>query len=205
MRHIDRGEPLAEFQHFVESMSPKDWSDFVNGVHDLYEDCREVLAREQGYIGGYTEMPLKKNLHIDHFKKQSLFPGKVFDWRNWVVDEKNKSYGADKKDDNIRSRKENEKLINPVEEDPHTFFTYQANGNMIPLEALSKEDRERASFTIQAFNLNHELLRRKRMDMMCWVENYVAGGLSMTDVMDALKDCGFPSVLEYMEKEQGLK
>ena len=76
---------------------------------------------------------------------------------------------------------------------------------MIPLEALSKEDRERASFTIQAFNLNHELLRRKRMDMMCWVENYVAGGLSMTEVMDALKDCGFPSVLEYMEKEQGLK
>lgn len=199
MRHIDRGEPPMEFQQFVERKSPREWNVFAKKAHELYRSCRDILSEEQGNFSGYTEMPLKGNVHIDHFKKRSLFEEKMFDWRNFVVDEKNKSYGADAKDKRVCGKGENEKLINPVEEDPHAFFTYQANGNMVPLMSLSTEDEERARFTIEAFNLNHELLRRKRLDMMRVVESYVAGGLSMTDAMNALKDCGFPSVLEYLE------
>ena len=168
-------------------------------MYELYVTCRKVLMEEQGNISGYTEMPLKKNLHIDHFKKQSLFPRQMFDWRNFVVDEKGKPYGADRKDESIVLREKNEKLINPVEEDPHLFFTYQRNGNLIPVDSLSDKNRERAIFTIEVFGLNHEILRRKRLDMMCLVENYVAGGLSMAEVKSALTECGFPSVLEYME------
>ena len=199
MRHIHRGEPLAEFQRYVEKESPKDWESFSKEMYELYVTCRKVLMEEQGNISGYTEMPLKKNLHIDHFKKQSLFPWQMFDWRNFVVDEKGKPYGADRKDESIVLREKNEKLINPVEEDPHLFFTYQRNGNLIPVDSLSDKDRERAIFTIEVFGLNHEILRRKRLDMMCLVENYVAGGLSMAEVKSALTECGFPSVLEYME------
>lgn len=199
MRHIHRGEPLAEFQHYVEKEEPKDWESFSKKMHELYVTCRKVLMEEQGNISGYTEMPLKKNLHIDHFKKQSLFPRQMFDWRNFVVDEKGKPYGADRKDESIVLREKNEKLINPVEEDPHLFFTYQRNGNLIPVDSLSDKNRERAIFTIEVFGLNHEILRRKRLDMMCLVENYVAGGLSMAEVKSALTECGFPSVLEYME------
>ena len=116
-----------------------------------------------------------------------------------MVDEKGKPYGADRKDESIVLREKNEKLINPVEEDPHLFFTYQRNGNLIPVDSLSDKNRERAIFTIEVFGLNHEILRRKRLDMMCLVENYVAGGLSMAEVKSALTECGFPSVLEYME------
>lgn len=199
MRHIHRGEPLAEFQRYVEKESPKDWESFSKEMYELYVTCRKVLMEEQGNISGYTEMPLKKNLHIDHFKKQSLFPRQMFDWRNFVVDEKDKPYGADRKDESIVLREKNEKLINPVEEDPHLFFTYQRNGNLIPVDSLSDKNRERAIFTIEVFSLNHEILRRKRLDMMCFVENYVAGGLSMAEVKSALTECGFPSVLEYME------
>lgn len=84
MRHIHRDEPLAEFQRYVEKESPKDWESFSKEMHELYVTCRKVLMEEQGNISGYTEMPLKKNLHIDHFKKQSLFPRQMFDWRNVV-------------------------------------------------------------------------------------------------------------------------
>ena len=199
MRHIHRDEPLAEFQRYVEKESPKDWESFSKEMHELYVTCRKVLMEEQGNISGYTEMPLKKNLHIDHFKKQSLFPRQMFDWRNFVVDEKGKPYGADRKDESIVLREKNEKLINPLEEDPHLFFTYQRNGNLIPVDSLSDKNRERAIFTIEVFGLNHEILRRKRLDMMFLVENYVAGGLSMAEVKSALTECGFPSVLEYME------
>lgn len=204
MRHIDRGEPIVEYSHFVTKESPKDWvSDFVHVRHDLYEKVREKLKEEQGNISGYTEVPLKGNIHIDHFKKRSLYPqpDKVFDWYNLVVDEKNRPYGADKKDDTVRSPEENEKLVNPVKENPRDFFTYQANGNIIPLPSLTGSDRERADFTIKTFNLNHESLRRKRMNMMCQVENALTGGLTLEITKAVFKDYGFPSVLDYMEEE----
>ena len=191
-----------EFRQFVEKESPEKWDILVKGEHELYKKCRDILSKEQGNLSGYTEIPLKGNIHIDHFKKRSLFQEKekVFDWYNFVVDEKSKPYGADAKDRKICRREENEKLVNPVEENPHAFFTYQENGNMVPLMSLSEEDKERARFTIEAFNLNHELLRRKRLDMMRVVEKYRRGGLNFEDVRDVLKDYGFPSVLDYMEK-----
>ena len=200
MRHIDRGEPPMEFQQFVEKESPEKWDTFVRGKHELYKRCRNILSEEQGNLSGYTEMPLKRNVHIDHFKKRSLFQASEFDWRNFVVDEKSKPYGADAKDRKICRHEENEKLVNPVEENPHAFFTYQENGNIVPLMSLPEKDKERARSTIEAFNLNHELLRRKRLDMMRVVEEYRGGGLNFEDTREALKDYGFPSVLDYMEK-----
>lgn len=94
MRHIQRGEPLADFQRFVEKEQPDDWTeDFVKAFHGLYEICRKTLLEEQEGISGYTELPLETGIHIDHFRKRSLYPKQVFDWRNLVVDEKDKAMG----------------------------------------------------------------------------------------------------------------
>lgn len=200
MRHIQRGEPLADFQRFVEKEQPDDWTeDFVKAFHGLYEICRNTLLEEQGGISGYTELPLEKDIHIDHFRKRSLYPKQVFDWRNLVVDEKDKAYGAACKDKMVQGCKDYDLLINPIMEDPHAFFTYQENGNMIPRMSLSREDRERADFTIKVFNLNHEVLRRKRMDLMMLVEDYRRGGLDWEEMKVSLSAYGFPSVLEEME------
>ena len=209
MRHIQRGEPLADFQHFVEKEQPDDWTeDFVKAFYGLYEICRKTLLEEQGGISGYTELPLEKDIHIDHFRKRSLYPkrAQVFDWYNLIVAEKDKPYGAAHKDEMVRRCEDYDLLINPVAEDPHSFFTYQANGNMVPRVSLSKQDRERANFTIKAFDLNHEFLRRKRLDLMMLVEDYRKGGLDWEDMKISLAGYGFPSVLEEMEVggEKGL-
>lgn len=99
----------------------------------------------------------------------------------------------------VQGCKDYDLLINPIMEEPQAFFTYQENGNMIPRMSLSREDRERADFTIKVFNLNHEVLRRKRMDLMMLVEDYRRGGLDWEEMKVSLSAYGFPSVLEEME------
>ena len=199
MRKIDKGAPDPSFPEFVSQHHPTKWED----ANDLSHTWREyILEYEQHRLSGYTEEPVRlDSSHIDHFRKQSLFNTLVFDWNNFVVDSNNETYGAKCKDKFIKTREDNEKLINPVTEDASRFFTYQLNGTIDVADGLSEEDRARAEFTKDAFNLNEGgLVDRRRLIINTILEPYQ----DLTDdiILEALADEGFTSVVEQLLKER---
>ena len=202
MRKLDKGEPVQQFTDFIRRTHPERWED----AKDESQVWRKhIIEHEQSGLSGYTETPLHlEKSHIDHFKKQSLYPQLVFEWNNYVVDGKDDTYGARFKDNSIRNRADNEKLINPVVEEAQRFFKYELSGKIVPAEGLSEEDNERAEFTINTFNLNESSLvdRRKKIINMD-IRSFK--GLSDEDVLKALLPEGFASVVEQLLEERTKK
>lgn len=199
MRKLDKGEPVQQFIDFVHRNHPERWEEAKD---ESLVWRKHILEHEQYGLSGYTEAPLHlEKSHIDHFKKQSLYPQFVFEWNNYVVDGKDDTYGARYKDNAIRNRADNEKLINPVIEDAQRFFKYELSGKMVPADGLSEEEKEKAGFTIAAFNLNEGSLvdRRKKIINMD-IRSFE--GLSDEDVLAVLLPEGFASVVEQLLEER---
>lgn len=199
MRKVDKGAPMPSFTDFVSQHHPSRWED----ARDVSHTWREyILEYEQHRLSGYTEEPVRlDSSHIDHFRKQSLFNALVFDWNNFIVDSKNETYGAKHKDHVVRTREENEKLINPATEDASRFFKYELNGRVTLAEGLSDKDRARADYTMAAFNLNESgLVERRRVIINTMMEPYQ----DLTDdiILEALADEGFTSVVEQLLRER---
>ena len=199
MRKLDKGEPAQQFVDFMHRCHPVNWEEAIDESLDWR---RHILTREQHGLSGYTEAPLHlEKSHIDHFKKQSLYPHLIFEWSNYVVDGKDDTYGARYKDNAIRNRTDNEKLINPIVEEAQKFFKYELSGKIVPADDLCEEDNERAEFTITIFNLNESSLvdRRKRIINMD-IRSFE--GLSDEDVLAVLLPEGFSSVVEQLLNER---
>lgn len=141
---------------------------------------------------------------MDHFLKQQFCTVRQrFEWTNLFVDEHvgSEQYGADYKDNSkyspVKSLEDNQKLINPSLEDPHDYFEYVANGDIVPKSGLNPFQKDRADFTIKAFNLNGSLTNQRRV-VLRMVAAYKLGNCSAEDTKDALlADCSFPSMIEY--------
>lgn len=199
MRKIDKGAPMPSFTEFVSQHHPVKWED-AKDVSHLWREY--ILEYEQHRLSGYTEEPVRlKGSHIDHFCKQSLFNALVFDWNNYIVDSNNETYGAKHKDQVVRTRKENEKLINPVAEDASRFFKYELNGRIEVADGLNDEDHIRAEYTMEAFNLNESsLVERRRVIINNILEPYC--DLTDADILEALASEGFISVVEQLLRER---
>ncbi len=199
MRKLDKGKPIQAFVDFVNNNKPKDWEE-AKGVSRVWRE--HILNQEQHGLSGYTESPITLDgSHIDHFRKQSLFNKLIFDWDNYVVDSKDEAYGAKFKDNFIKTRKENEKLVNPVTEDASKFFKYEINGRIELADGLSKEDTERARFTRDAFNMNEgSLVERRRVIMSMILDAFI--DLTDDEIKDALQSLGFTSVVEQLLQER---
>lgn len=199
MRKIDKGTPQPSFTDFVRRHHPTRWED-ANAVRSTWRDY--ILEYEQHRLSGYTEEPLCfDSSHIDHFRKQSLFNTLIFDWDNYIVDSTNETYGARYKDKVVRTRVDNEKLINPAVEEASRYFQYELNGKINNADGLSESDRERALYTIDAFNLNESsLMERRRVIINTIMEPYQ----DLTDdvVLEALAAEGFISVVEQLLRER---
>lgn len=206
MRHIYKKEAPQSFKDFVNKKKPKVWKDIQEyDFTDGMKECRKyILEDEQMGLGGYTELPLsydREGIHIDHFKKRSLFISAkdIYDWNNFIVDVhvNNKSYGADYKDDNIKDRDSYNKIINPIEEDPHHYFQYMENGDIAPQADLSKIEKDKAEYTIEKFNLNHPYLRKRRSDIIKQLNSFSDNNFGCDIIKEALRAYGFLSVIEF--------
>ena len=199
MRKIDKGAPILSFSEYVRRNHPTKWED----ARDVRHTWREyILEYEQHWMSGYTEEPLQlANSHLDHFRKQSLFNTLIFNWDNFIVDQKNDTYGAKHKDIVVKTTDDNERLINPVTEDAAKFFKYELNGRIDVSDGLNNSDKERAEYTLDAFNLNESsLVERRKVILNTIIDSFQ----DLTDemVLKALAAEGFTSVVEQLLKER---
>lgn len=193
-----------DLARYVRSENPQKFEDIhhTSQYPDLYEECIVQLEIEQENLSGYTEKPLKNHIHVDHYRKQEWFNSQamVFGWDNMIADEHNRDFGADYKDTYLKAADDYANLINPVLEDPHSFFTYMDEGIIKPVDDLSPSDKIKAEFTIKAFNLKHKLLTDLRGDAIRLVNMYKTQGLDDDEIINAFEDYGFTSVVEYALK-----
>lgn len=97
----------------------------------------------------------------------------------------------------MNSLEDNQKLINPSMEDPHDYFEYVANGDIVPKSGLHRFQKERADFTIKAFNLNGSLTNQRR-EVLRMIAACKLGECSAEDTKATLLlSCSFPSLVEY--------
>ncbi|MBS7363143.1 MAG: TIGR02646 family protein [Paludibacteraceae bacterium] len=205
MRKINRSSPSVEFSKWVANNRTAQWGDFVKNAHDLYLDVRDLLGQDQDGVSGYTEKPLGKE-HIDHFKTRNLFPNPqcVFDWYNFVVDERDEpQFGSGVKDTIVDINDYNSNIIiNPIVEDPHYFFTYSLNGEIIPRPSLSDVEKSRAIRTIELFNLNHQTLVSCRADIInffqCLNDEY-----TIDQMENDWRNSGFYSLYDFYRENVG--
>lgn len=204
MRKIVKREPLPILSDYVRKHKPTRWE---NVPFEIRANVREyILNSEQSGFSAYTERKLDgadESLHVDHFLKQQLCIKERFEWTNLFVDEHagSEQYGADYKDNSkhspVKSLEDNQKLINPSLEDPHDYFEYVANGDIVPKSGLNQFQKVRAEFTIKAFNLNGSLTNQRR-DVLRMIAAYKLGNCTAEDTKDTLSlSCSFPSMVEY--------
>lgn len=200
MIQVLKGKPS---QDFLNLKNVSDWDREVSRTVKV-SVRKYILVDEQNGVSAYTEKPLDeedKNLHVDHFYKQVLYPSRSMDWNNLVVDEHNKNYGADHKDSNIHQSSDYGNLINPVNDNPVEYFGYMANGEIIPKDDLSPISRQKAEQTIKTFNLNHPELVNRRANVLVQITELKYGGLSEKEIKDTLCEFGFPTVLEFFTEK----
>lgn len=201
MRRIVKLQAPVDLAEFVKKEKPQKFEQIHKSklYPNLYRECVVKLEAEQDGLSGYTEKPLSKDIHVDHYRRQALFnsPSMVFGWENMIADEHNSSYGADFKDKHVKKQSDYAKLINPVVEDPHHYLTYMDEGIIKPVDGLDKDEREKAEFTILTFNLNHNLLNERRRHVIELVKEYKSQGLTADEISGALHDYGFTSAVEY--------
>ena len=72
MRKLDKGEPVQQFIDFIRRNHPERWEE-AKDESPVWR--KQILEHEQYGLSGYTEAPLQlEKSHIDHFRKQSLYP-----------------------------------------------------------------------------------------------------------------------------------
>ncbi len=102
---------------------------------------------------------------------------------------------GDYKDCNTRDIEDYRWLINPVEEDPEYYFTYMADGTIVPKTGLTSIEEKKAMFTINRFNLNHGSLKNMRRDIIMQV--LLCCDLDDDTIRECFQGLGFPSVVEW--------
>lgn len=203
MRQIskNRGD-IQSFNAWAKSEKLLKWEDFVNRFHPVYEKVRAHIAEnEQDLISAYTEKPLGRSIHIDHFRKRSLYPSLTFDYANFLVDDRDDNYGACYKDkqsaidtatfDGI------DRIFCPVTDNMSDYVEFMFDGTMIPKRGLSPTDYGRVNRTIRVFNLNHITLKDKRAEIIKFIDDFRDGGLTTSEIIGCIEPSGFPTVVNW--------
>ena len=123
-----------------------------------------------------------------------MFPQLTFEWNNLIAAINDSEFGAKFKDNKSGIRvNDYNRIFNPVIDEVESCFTYTTWGEVIPKKSISEGDYQKARRTIEIFNLNHNSLRNRRKSLVKIVNCYCE--MSKEDILDALKDSGFFSLL----------
>jgi len=169
-----------------------DWDHFETSHKDVVRDALLIM---QNFYCAYCERKIHKfediplpdgstremyNGHIEHFrrKNQNFYPELMFDWNNLFFSCMTNSTCGKYKDHFIKSREQNDLLIDPCVDNPEDFFIFTSLGTIEIRSELNaperNRDKQRALFTIKAFNLNDPnlvKLRKETIDGYSWLKN----------------------------------
>ena len=204
MRRIVKDKSFgSDFQSWVQRARLNTWDEFHVFVKQTssgkYDELILHLMAEQEWFCAYTEKPLSMKggvTHIDHFRKREWFRRDTFDYDNLFVSDHNPNYGADYKDCKV-CEEDYQILISPLK-GLTDKISFDFSGEMNVLESIEERDREATDKTIQLFNLNHPSLVSIRERLIQNIRMYRTYGLSDSEIRDALKDQGFPSLIEWV-------
>lgn len=174
------------------------WDEFHRDRHSDYLAVRNQGLNEQGEECAYTGLWLGEGtpykLHIDHYRKKSIYPNLRFDWDNLFVAAKDPSYGADFKDNHISGKRAAtdriyESILSPLDNNLYEKFWCQQNGKLIPHPNLSVKEKDIVKKTIEIFNLNDDKLKAKRQNVIRMVGHYK--DFPREEIREWLKGVGF--------------
>lgn len=193
MRRIVKTEPNFSFSNFVHRNNPQNWDELPVDIKN--ESNEYILNNEQNGLSGYTEKPVTKKSHIDHYIKRDLNPGLTFDWNNLIVDEINDHYGARFKDTQIHHLNQYTTILNPVIDPGENYFYYSKTGVIETNPDLINPEKIKAKNTIDIFNLNHPDLVNKRKGILKNIQDY-QNQIENEEIYTILKTYGFHSLLK---------
>lgn len=199
MRKINKQESPSGFNGSKFNNNCSNWSDFHKYHKDKYEESRlNILNEEQNQLCGYTELYIKEleDCHIDHYKKRSMFPQLTFKWENLIVATKDDAFGAKYKDNSAGIQANDYNLFfNPVIDNVEQYFYYNKWGGIEPISDISDELKKKVIKTIEVFKLDHDSLEIRRKNYFKILNSYVSSNLNKGEIINALKDSGFKSLL----------
>lgn len=203
MRRIIKGNPTNEFVTFREVNPGATWEDFHHDAHEVFIAARDIiLINEQNCYCGYTEIRIDNewDCHLDHYRKRSLFGALTFDWNNLIASCNDDEYGARYKDLHFRGpegrRLQNpdyDILLNPVADNVEDFIECNIFGILEPKKNISIQNRRKAQFTIDVFNLNYKALANRRKSLIAQIGHYL--DLTREEIRAALSNSDFQSVV----------
>lgn len=180
------------------------WDEFVDKDHDNYVTVRNQALTDQKQECAYTGLWLGSGtnhiLHIDHFRKKSIYPELRFDWNNLFAAAKNLKCGSDYKDKNIHGSRDNAEsqyssFLSPLEANLESMFWYQQNGKVNAHPRLSESMATKVENTIKMYNLNDDDLVSRRRSIIQILRN-----LDQMDD-DTIRECmitqGFSFLVEF--------
>ncbi len=176
------------------------WDEFVTNDLEGYQECHLQAEREQRNVCAYTELPLnteKMMIHVDHYRKKSIYPRLRFEWNNLFAAVKDNRFGADYKDNRVNGENEQQlyaTILSPLTHHLEDYFHYATNGEIEPSTELKEEDLRKAKETIAIFHLNEDELVSRRRTIIAQIGAY--RDLSEEDIKDCFVGVGFPSVVE---------
>jgi len=160
MRKLDRAvcatpQCLGTYQHGAhtwDNVQPADKA-----------EIKAHLEAMQGKRCAYCEAGIDdRNGHIEHFRRRSVHPDRIFDWSNL--------YWSCSKSDSCGFYKDSKawpynvaELIEPCCDDPDNFFVFRSDGTISIRRGLSDQDEGRAKETLRVFSLDADWGRLRAM------------------------------------------
>ena len=147
MLKVNKKDEPQFFTEFKRKKSPKNWDELDKPEnHYIKKELKYHMLKNEQNIGDksycpYCEIILfsenkdstedkeDKECHIEHIKPKSKFGNLTFDYRNFLIScSENKTCGHSK-----QSIWNDKLFINPVEENPEEYFSYNMRtGKIIP-------------------------------------------------------------------------
>ena len=194
MLKIHKAPEPSFFSDFKKKEAPKNWDAFS----PIAQQLREYILTNEQTIGDetlcvYCEKKVSQvTSHIDHVRPKGggKFP-KLFDkYQNLTVSCQSKGHCGHAKGGSYDA-----KFINPIEENPGDFMTYEiSTGKIVPV-ASSKHDRVKRTCDILKLNSCRELLNaRKRV--LIELSRTKDKGASFIDYYPE-----FPTLIEFYRRE----
>jgi len=196
MKRINKREPMF-YSTFIRRNHPVEWDDVAEIRDNIRtymlsglvpdETIEQNTVSEQNFQCAYTEIDIEENgnsSHIDHFRKQSMFPNLRFEWSNLFTSTNNEYFGAKHKDNTYRIQQEEyQNLINPAIDNPNNFFKYSFTGEIL-IKAIDENSSEykKAKLTRDVFNLNERSLVEQRQTVVKTVSLYFEQQFTIDDI-----------------------